>query len=45
MKKLVAFLLAVVMMFSLVGCSGSGEKEEKEDASMKFAVIFGLGGL
>ena len=45
MKKLTALLLALAMMFSLAGCSGSKEEGAKEDGKAKIAVIFGLGGL
>lgn len=52
MRKIVSFLLALVMVFGLVGCSGS-EKEQKKDeaaesegnADIKAAVILGIGGL
>ena len=45
MKKLTALLLALAMMFSLAGGSGSKEEGAKEDGKAKIAVIFGLGGL
>lgn len=38
MKKWIAFMLSVVMMFSLMGCSGNGEKTDTDP--VKIGVIF-----
>ena len=53
MKKVVSFLLTLIMVFGLMGCAGSDKEKKKEDtnvsgnenADLKAAVILGIGGL
>ena len=53
MKKVVSFLLTLIMVFGLMGCSGSDKEQKKEDTNasgskntnLKVAVILGIGGL
>lgn len=53
MKKILSFLLTLIMVFGLMGCSGSDKEQKKEDTNAsgskntnrKVAVILGIGGL
>ena len=53
MKKILSFLLTLIMVFGLMGCSGSDKEQKKEDTNasgskntnLKVAVILGIGGL